>query len=179
MSSKDLVRKIHFLFTLSLPCSNSCLVKVQGAGDCRLLERLASAEWCEVPAAGGLPGQPAPRHVSAAGASGHPLHRGPHRRFLLLWLKGIVVEKWNDKLVMKARLSWHTCCDLFQVTFIKPVIERGSNLQRQRRIFPKEKGKNNQQNTILTGLLFFFCYCDKTCNMIDFKLRKCILKVSL
>ncbi|XP_008322698.1 serine/threonine-protein kinase N2 [Cynoglossus semilaevis] len=29
-----------------------------------------------------------------------------------------------------------------EVTFIKPVIERGSNLQRQRRIFPKEKGKN-------------------------------------
>ncbi|XP_058472692.1 serine/threonine-protein kinase N2 [Solea solea] len=29
-----------------------------------------------------------------------------------------------------------------EVTFIKPVIERHSNLQRQRRIFPKEKGKN-------------------------------------
>lgn len=29
---------------------------------------------------------------------------------------------------------------VFQVTFINPVIERPSNLQRQRRIFPKEKG---------------------------------------
>lgn len=28
----------------------------------------------------------------------------------------------------------------FQVTFINPVIERRSKLQRQRRIFPKEKG---------------------------------------
>lgn len=119
MSSKDLVRKIHFLFTLSSPCSNSCLVKVQGAGDCRLLERLASAEWCEVPAAGGLPGQPAPRHVSAAGASGHPLHRGPHRRFLLLWLKGIVVEKWNDKIsnegeTQLTHLLWPFPGDVYQ-----------------------------------------------------------------
>lgn len=29
---------------------------------------------------------------------------------------------------------------VLQVTFINPVIERPSNLQRQRRIFPKEKG---------------------------------------
>lgn len=30
----------------------------------------------------------------------------------------------------------------FQVTFINPAIERRSKLQRQRRIFPKEKGNN-------------------------------------
>lgn len=46
---------------------------VQGARNHCLPEGLASVMWGEVPAAGGLPGQPETRHVSPAGASGRPL----------------------------------------------------------------------------------------------------------
>lgn len=35
-----------------------------------------------------------------------------------------------------------SCSVHFQVTFINPAIERRSKLQRQRRIFPKEKGRD-------------------------------------
>lgn len=34
---------------------NVCVDPVQGAGNCCVLERLASVKWGEVPTAGGLP----------------------------------------------------------------------------------------------------------------------------
>ncbi|CAF87482.1 unnamed protein product, partial [Tetraodon nigroviridis] len=48
----------------------------QGAGALCVLEGLAGAVWSQVPASGGLSGQPSSRHVCPAGASGRPLHGG-------------------------------------------------------------------------------------------------------
>lgn len=55
-------------------CVSVC--PVQGAADRCVLERLAGIKWGEVPAAGGLPGQPETWDGCAAGASGCPLHWG-------------------------------------------------------------------------------------------------------
>ena len=56
------------------------IVVVPGAGDCGVLAGLALHVWREIPASGGLPGQPAARHVSDPGAPGHALHRGQSDR---------------------------------------------------------------------------------------------------
>ena len=46
---------------------------VPGAGGVSLLAGLATDVRHQVPATGGLPGQPAPRHHHPHGAPGHPL----------------------------------------------------------------------------------------------------------